>query len=65
MQNVDRAIQKLGTTRSAFVREALSASLERLQTLQMEARHKAGYKKKPVARDEFNDWEDEQAWGDS
>lgn len=62
VQNVDKAIQKLKTTRSAFVRQALTASLKKIEILRMEANHRVGYTKKPTAPEEFGDWEKEQAW---
>lgn len=62
VQHVDKAIQKLNTTRSAFIRQALTASLKKIETLQMEASHRAGYSKKSTSPEEFSDWEEEQAW---
>ncbi len=59
---VDRAAKKLGTSRSAFTRRALQDALRRLQQLQLEAKHRRGYAKKPVRRGEFDAWETEQAW---
>ena len=64
VQEVDRAAQTLGTTRSAFTRDALREALERLRERDLERRHRAGYEKKPVQPGEFSDWEDEQVWGD-
>ncbi len=61
---VDRAAKKLGTTRSAFTREALAAALERLREAELERRHRRGYTRHPVASDEFADWESEQVWSD-
>lgn len=59
---VDRAAKRLGTTRSAFTRQALRAALERLATLERERRHRRGYRAKPVGRGEFDGWAGEQAW---
>ena len=61
---VDSAAKKLGTTRSAFTREALRSALKEVRVRDLEARHRAGYKRKPVKRGEFGDWESEQIWGD-
>ena len=61
---VDQAAQNLGTTRSAFTRDALRESLTRLQEREFERRHRLGYERKPVEPGEFSDWEDEQVWGD-
>ena len=61
---VDNAAKKLGTTRSVFTREALRSALKDVRVKDMEARQRAGYKRKPVKRGEFSDWESEQVWGD-
>lgn len=61
---VDRVIKKLGTTRSAFTRDALRYALRRAQEKEMERKHREGYKRKPVKRGEFSDFEDEQVWVD-
>jgi len=54
----------LGTSRSAFAREALRAALRRLEERSREEKHREGYRRKPVKRGEFSDWETEQAWVD-
>jgi metal-responsive CopG/Arc/MetJ family transcriptional regulator len=59
---VDRAARQLGTSRSAFAREALRAALRRLQERALEQKHREGYRRKPVRRSEFSDWEAEQVW---
>lgn len=59
---VDRAVRKLGTTRSAFTRQALRDALRHLQVRQLEDRHRRGYATKPVQRGEFDHWDVEQAW---
>ena len=61
---VDRAARKLGTTRSAFTRDALRDALARLASREKERRHRRGYEAKPVERGEFDDWVAEQAWPD-
>ena len=62
---VDRAAKKLGTTRSAFTRNALREALDRLTIHELESRHRRGYEAKPPRKGEFDLWEKEQAWGDS
>ncbi len=62
---VDRAAKQLGTTRSAFTREALRSALERLRARELERRHREGYARKPVKKGEFSGWEREQVWPDS
>jgi metal-responsive CopG/Arc/MetJ family transcriptional regulator len=61
---VDRAARRLGTTRSAFTREALRNSLKRLAAAELERKHRAGYEAKPVAPGEFDLWNLEQVWPD-
>ena len=61
---VDSAAKKLRTTRSAFTREALRSALKEVRVRDLESKHRAGYKRKPVKRGEFSGWESEQAWGD-
>lgn len=60
---VDRAARSMGTTRSAFMRDALRRALMSLKEREMERRHREGYKRLPVQPGEFSDWEDEQLWG--
>jgi metal-responsive CopG/Arc/MetJ family transcriptional regulator len=59
---VDRVAKKLGTTRSAFAREALRDALARVQARTLEQRHRQGYARAPVRRGEFSVWELEQVW---
>lgn len=60
---VDEEVKRQGTSRSAFVRQALRQALYRARERELEARQKAGYKRNPVAEDEFDGWEEEQSWG--
>ena len=61
---VDRAARRLKTSRSAFTRQALAQALKQLATLEREARHERGYRRKPVKPGEFSAWIDEQVWPD-
>ena len=61
---VDDAAQRLGTTRSAFTRKALTDALERLRVEALEERHRRGHGRHPARRDEFDGWELERAWPD-
>jgi metal-responsive CopG/Arc/MetJ family transcriptional regulator len=54
VDEVDRAAETLGTSRSAFTREALRAALARRHELELEHRHRAGYEAKPVVAGEFD-----------
>ncbi|MBI5316155.1 MAG: hypothetical protein HZB34_09305 [Nitrospirae bacterium] len=53
----------IGTTRSAFAREALRAALGKVQVKEMEKKHREGYRRKPVVKGEFSVWEEAQALG--
>ncbi len=64
IEMVDKAVKRLGTTRSAFTREALRKAVEKLEIEEMERKHRHGYKKLPVRQDEFSEWEAEQVWAD-
>ena len=52
VEAVDQAAQDLGTTRSAFTRDALRAALTNLK--ERERRHRAGYERHPVEPGEFS-----------
>lgn len=62
LQRVDAAVERLGTSRSAFTRAALAQCLKRMQEADLEARHRAGYERFPAEPGEFSDWHDEQVW---
>jgi metal-responsive CopG/Arc/MetJ family transcriptional regulator len=62
LEAVDRAVRKLGTSRSAFARAALKEALCRVHARAQEQKHREGYRRRPVQRGEFNVWEAEQAW---
>lgn len=59
---VDRAVEKLGTTRSGFTRDALRDALLRIEVEEQERRHRQGYEQHPVQAGEFDAWEEEQVW---
>ncbi len=60
--SVDKVAKRLGTTRSAFTRQALKRALNEVRINELERKHREGYKRKPVKRGEFGDWETEQVW---
>ena len=62
VREVDRAAKRLGTTRSGFARDALRAALRQLRVTEQEARHRDGYRRKPVRSRAVALWETEQAW---
>lgn len=59
---VDKVAKRLGTTRSAFTRRALRAAIEKARIDELERKHREGYRRKPIKRGEFGDWESEQVW---
>jgi metal-responsive CopG/Arc/MetJ family transcriptional regulator len=59
---VDKAAKQLRTTRSAFTRDALRMALARIHTRELERKHREGYARKPVGKQEFSIWGDEQVW---
>ncbi len=63
VDDVDNLVRQLHTSRSAFTREALRDALDKYKNLQLEEKHRQGYRQKPVAGAEFSVWEDEQEWG--
>jgi metal-responsive CopG/Arc/MetJ family transcriptional regulator len=64
VEAVDAAARELGTSRSAFARDALRAALRRLQERLLEDKQREGYRRRPVKRGEFSAWDREQAWVD-
>ena len=62
VEEVDRTVEVLGTSRSAFTRDALRAALARRHEMELARRHRAGYEAKPVIAGELDAWEDEQVW---
>jgi len=61
---VDRAAKRLGTTRSAFTRDALRVALREVRARDLEKKHREGYARAPVKKGEFDVWEAEQSWGE-
>lgn len=64
VEEVDQAVTKLGTSRSAFTREALRSALKERRVRELERRHREAYERHPVEPGEFDLWEDEQVWVD-
>ena len=62
---VDKMSRARKTTRSAFIRIALEAEIQRQRVRDDEARHAHGYASKPVKPGEFDVWNAEQDWGAS
>jgi CopG family transcriptional regulator / antitoxin EndoAI len=64
LKAVDGVANQLHTTRSAFTREALREALAKHDASRLEEKHRIGYERFPVGKDEFAVWETEQEWGD-
>ena len=64
LDEVEQMIQKLGVTRSAFVREALQFALRQHRIAEMEHKHAEGYARHPVEPGDSDIWEAEQVWGE-
>ncbi len=64
VEEVDRLVEELATTRSAFTREALRLALDRRRTEIRERQHRTGYERLPVEPDEIRSWAEEQVWPD-
>ena len=60
---VDKLTLTRKTTRSAFIRDAIEAEIQRDRIRTLEIQHAEGYARKPVEPGEFDIWLNEQAWG--
>lgn len=64
LAEVDRAVDALNISRSAFIREALQLALWQYTIQELEGKHAEGYARHPVEPDEFDVWEAEQVWSE-
>ncbi|MCP4415333.1 MAG: CopG family transcriptional regulator [Chloroflexi bacterium] len=64
LQQVDRTVQDLHTTRSAFIRLALEQALHKYQVQLLKEQDEAGYTAVPANSVENDEWRSEQEWGD-
>ena len=48
LREVDTAVRELGTSRSAFLRQALQQALKQMQIAALERQHVVGYQRHPV-----------------
>jgi metal-responsive CopG/Arc/MetJ family transcriptional regulator len=64
VETVDKIVNDLKTSRSAFTRDALRDAVNQFEIRRLEQKHKQGYALHPVTREEFSAWEKEQDWGD-
>lgn len=64
LADVDRVVSELGTTRSAFLRDALQSALRQHALAKLEARHAAGYAAQPMTDEEQAAWASVRDWGE-
>ena len=64
VESVDKVVKELNTTRSAFTRDALRDAINQFNASLLEEKHRKGYQRHRVRKDEFGVWEGEQDWGD-
>ena len=64
VEEVDQVAREMGTSRSAFTRQALRAALARRRIEALEEQHRKGYELRPVEPSEVHEWDEEQVWPD-
>ena len=62
VEAVDKTVNKLKTTRSAFTRKALKKAINNIREAELEKIQIKGYLKHPINNNEFSVWENEQDW---
>jgi metal-responsive CopG/Arc/MetJ family transcriptional regulator len=62
LRSADRAARRLKVNRSALIRDALRAHLQRLWTADLERREREAYKRTPDDPAEFDVWDRVAAW---
>ena len=62
LKAADRAARQTKRNRSALIRDALRAHLQRLETQPLEARDRQGYLKHAESAAESTPWEAETVW---
>ena len=60
---IDQIVKESNTNRSAFIHDALQKALEYYHERKLIEKHRQGYLRHPIQKNEFSVWEDEQAWG--
>ncbi len=61
---VDEVVKAEKINRSAFIREALEAALQKYKIAQLEKQHREGYARIPQKPEEAEIWLTEQVWDD-
>ena len=62
LRATDGAARRARVNRSALIRKALRDHLRRLQTQELEARDREGYRERPEASTWAEDWEEVAVW---
>jgi metal-responsive CopG/Arc/MetJ family transcriptional regulator len=62
LDEVDKVVGRLGTTRSAFIRHSLEKSIQQLKIEVLEKKQIEGYLRHPIQPGEFDVWVEEQDW---
>lgn len=63
LTQIDQVVKAEKSNRSAFMRQALEEALRQYKIDRLEQMHIAAYLQQPVTSDEFDGWQEEQAWG--
>lgn len=61
---LDRMVKAINISRSAFIRKSIQHYLANVNIQELEKKHREGYSKNPVQKNEFSVWESEQVWVD-
>ena len=62
LKATDTAAKRHKVNRSALIRQALEAHLNRLHVLDLEERDRRGYQARPQRIEEYRRWEEIAAW---
>jgi metal-responsive CopG/Arc/MetJ family transcriptional regulator len=64
LKEMDRTVKRLRTTRSALIRDSIRNYLKMIHLQQLEAKHRTGYSRHPVAKGEFTVADSDRSWGE-
>lgn len=64
LEVLDKTVEELQTTRSAFLQEALKQAVSVYLIRRREEQDEAGYQAIPPEPDAADEWSDEQSWED-
>lgn len=65
LESVDETVVELKTTRSAFIRDALTEALHRVRIRVLEEQQISGYRAQPQKLSEVEEWDQERVWGEA